>query len=361
MSDTETTTEVLTGESVTLNELAEKLTSLLGEKKYAALIAHSRPDGDTAGSCAGMCRLLASMGYTADWICADTIPMRLRLYNDREDHTIEAVFPGWVGDDGSITVPDDVLVISLDTAEYKLMGDDYAVLFENRVDIKLDHHYSGTPFGRYSHIDGDIGSCGELCVMLANAMPSKPVIPADAATLFFAAISSDTGGFKYTNATAVTHRVAADLMDLGADTDYVAQKLYGQRSPKDIAALGLAFSHVTYRMDGRIGLLTVTVDEFTSLGLTNDDLGEFASIPRDIQGVEIGITVKQSEDNLDNYKISMRSNGADVSLVCGLLGGGGHVRASGAMVVADSMEEAVDMILRAVVESGVLESVGGAE
>jgi len=337
---------------LTMEELAAEMLRLLDEKKTALLIAHSRPDGDTVGSCAGLCRVLRDLGYDAEWVCNDLIPLRLQLYDDREDHTIAALFPGWINDEGCTVIPDDAAVISLDTAEYKLMGDDYAELFEGRVDIKLDHHYAGTPFAAFNHIDGDIGSCGEMCVTLARHLyrikTDVETIKPDAATLFFAAISSDTGGFKYTNATAVTHRVAADLMDLGGDTDYAAQKLYGQRSPKDIAALGMAFSNISYCMDGRVAVLKATNEQKKALGLCDDDLGEFASIPRDIQGVEVGITVKQVTDKPDNFKVSMRSNGADVSAMCAKLGGGGHVRASGALVVAPTMDEAVEIILGAV-------------
>jgi len=350
---TKTKTAVTTmneGAAVTLSELAARLYKLLGEKKRTTFIAHSRPDGDTVGSCAGMSMLLRFMGYDADWVCADVLQNRLMLLDDREDHTIAAIRGDWLDDEGNVSIPETELVISLDTAEYKLMGDDYAVIFEDRVDLKLDHHPTGLPFAEYNHIDGSIGSCGELCVSLAHelfvlAYGEDRELPSDASTAFFAAISSDTGSFKYNNATATTHRVAADLMDSGGDSDYVASRLYGQRTPKDIRALGFAFSSVRYHMDGRVAMIFVTNEQKAAFDLTDEDLGEFASIPRDIAGVEVGITVKQVTDKPDNFKVSMRSNGADVSAMCQKLGGGGHVRASGALVVADTPEEAERIIL----------------
>ncbi len=336
-------------ESITLLDFASALRETVSRRPRFMVVAHARPDGDTVGSCAGLCRVLRFLGCEAEWVCADAIPLRLQLLDDREDHTIGAMFPEFVAEDGSIALPDDLVVMSLDTAEYSLMGDDYAALLEGRVDFKFDHHHLGTPFGKFCHIDGNIGSCGELCTVLSTRLLGEDVaIPTEAATLFFAAISSDTGGFKYTNATANTHRVAAYLMDLGGDSDYVATKLYGQRSRTDIAALGMAFSNMTYHMDGRVALLTVTNEMKEAAGLCDDDLGELASLPRDIAGVEVGITLKQVTDEPTKFKVSMRSNGADVSAMCRKVGGGGHIRASGALIEAESKERAEEIILATV-------------
>ncbi len=337
--------------------LAQALTEMLREAAVTVVIAHARPDGDTVGSAAALVRALNEQGHAADWICADPIPNRLRLLDEREDRSMESVFPALCrrtqNEDGTSSLclteeADRAVIISLDTAEYKLMGDDYAALFEGRVDIKLDHHPVGTPFGRYCHIDGDTGSCGELTYRLLCEMGA---VSPETATALFAAISSDTGSFKYTNATAETHRIAAALMDLGADTERVTSKFYGQRSQKDIRALGLAFGSIRFFLGGRVAMLSVTNAQKEELGLCDEDLGEFASIPRDILGVLVGVTVKQADDKPTNYKISMRSNGTDVCAICQKLGGGGHVRASGAMVEASSMEEAEGIILAVIAES----------
>lgn len=337
--------------SVSLAVFTAAFRALAAEKSPIVVFAHARPDGDCAGTAAAVSEGIRALGYDCDWVCADEIPLRLRLLDDRADRRPESVFPSLFvrGEDGALTLTgraDRALFFAVDTAEEKLLGDEIAALLAGRFDCKLDHHPQGSSFAAVNHIDGDIGSCGEIAYRFLKALTA---VTPRLATALLAAISSDTGSFKYTGATAVTHRVAAELMDRGADSDVVASKLYGSRSMRDVAALGLAYSGIRLVLDGTVGLLTVTNEQKQALGLCDEDLGEFASLPRDIRGVSVGVTIKEADGADGKYKISMRSNGADVSKMCALLGGGGHVRASGAMIEGvSSMEEAVSVVMEAV-------------
>jgi len=301
---------------------------------------HSRPDGDCVGSAAALVLILREMGKRAFLVLCDPLPERLRFI------ARPVLSPG--ADDGCFGVPALPLdftphyVVTVDCAEAKLLGA-FELLYP-RIDLKIDHHPPRSQFARENCVDTSAASCGEIIYRVAERLG---YCTPDICEPLYAAIISDTGSFRYSAVSSETHRIAGNIIDMGVVHDRIHERLFGQRGPRELAALRLALNNLSYREIGGylVALLAITNETKAEYGLDDDDLGELNSFPRDIRGVAMGVTVKQSTAQPGLYKISVRTGEElDSSAVCMLMNGGGHVRASGAAVAAGDMESALGII-----------------
>ncbi len=296
---------------------------LLSINKNLLFVCHKRPDGDTLGSAYGLKLAMEANGHNIKVLCDDVIPDRLKFIekgNGQEDFVPE-------------------LICSIDVAETELMGQ-YGEL---NFDLKLDHHGSGKPYAKNNHIDGGRAACGEIIYDVIRELErlGHATLTPDSATSLYAAIASDTGCFKYANVTSSTMRIAAELIDAGADCEFVCKRLFETKSMNEIVAERITLNNVKLLRNNTAAFITFTNSMKSENGISDDDIGGIGSYLREIEGIELSVVIKQSEKDISDYRISMRS-GANVnaSELCSLLGGGGHARAAGGTVRASSPEEA---------------------
>ena len=196
------------------------------------------------------------------------------------------------------------------------------------MELNIDHHPTNPLFAKETFLCS-YAAAGEAVYEVIREM-GAPVSPF-CATALFTALSSDTGGFRYANTTTQTLRYAADLMELGADTETIRVQLFESKSCGRIAVEAEALSHVRYYAGGRIAVIAVTTEMVERAGVDESELEGLASKPLTIIGVDIGITLKERADG--SIRVSMRSNDqADVSAVCRRFEGGGHIRAAGCRI-----------------------------
>ena len=166
----------------------------------------------------------------------------------------------------------------------------------------------------------------------------------------YAAISSDTGGFRFSNATPKTLRLAAELIERGVDHTEISRRLFDSKSLAQIKAEGEAASRMRLYDKGRIAAVTFPYSSKFALGLRDEHLETVIDIPRSVAGVEIAFAVRQPEET-GVFRVSMRSaSDFDVSAVCACFGGGGHRRAAGCTVEAKNVYEAEEKILAVIRE-----------
>lgn len=323
--------------NITLSAVA----SLIAEKRKILIITHGHPDGDTLGSAYGLKRAIAKY-CDARVICIDTVPDRLKFITDGEtDLHIERL------EDFS---PE--LVMAVDVAETHLMGA-YGETFAGAIDLKIDHHVNGSEYARYNYIEGDTAACGEIVYKLIRELEAIncAVLTPESASALYAAVSSDTGSFKYTNTTPDTMRTAAALMEAGADTEDINRRLYESKSKGEITAMKLALNGMKLYREDSVAVFSMTNKLKEESGLTDDDFGDVINILREIEGVDLAVTLRQLKDKPEKFKISMRSSGdIKANELCAMFDGGGHVKAAGGMIIADSPESAEDMVIRRILE-----------
>lgn len=308
----------------------DEVCDLLLQAKKPLILSHTRPDGDTVGSAAALCLFYAARGRVAAYRCADPISRRLAFL-------MEGVPTRTQEEDAD-------LIIALDIASPAQLGT-LCDAYVGRVGLMIDHHSKGQPFAPH-FICPEAAATGEVLARIFAHMAARGDCPAPEGLLaerLYAAISSDTGCFRYANTTPTTHRTAADLLATGIRADRINHALYESRSPEQLAAEKIALDRLRLFSDGRIAAVT----------LTRADRGELAEeyfetaidIARSVAGVRIALALR--EKTAGEYRASFRSTGADVSAVAASFGGGGHMRAAGCTVLAESMDAALGMILPA--------------
>ena len=321
---------------LSMDELCEKLC----EKKRTLIIYHVRSDADAVGSAFALRELLRLMNIPAICACGDEVPERLRFLTD--------------GVQGSVLVGEDLdmdheRVISVDSASPAQLGELFSRL-HRYVDIMIDHHGSGTVYADY-YIDAEASATGEIIYEIAKHlvwMGRLSEIPSRVINCVYAAICSDTGCFRFANATPRTFRCAAELLEAGAEQGEINRRLFESKTFKQVKAEGEAASRLVLHDGGRIASVTFPYSSKFALSLSDENLETIIDVPRSIGGVEVAYSVRQPEDK-PFFRVSMRSaKEVDVSAICARFGGGGHIRAAGCSLEAANVREAEEIILRAV-------------
>ena len=319
----------------------ETLCEKICENKNTLIIYHARPDADAIGSAFALRELLYFMGINAICACTDEVPERLSFMTEDVQ--------------GSVLLDDFVTgherVISVDSASPAQLGSLFDKLHKD-IDIMIDHHAKGTIYADH-YIRPDAAATAEIIFDIAEWLLENgriPYIPQKVYSCIYAAISSDTGCFKYANVTPKTHIYASKLVELGVDTADINHRLFESKTLKQLKAEGEAARRLSVHDKGRIASVTFPYSAKFSLGLSEEHLETIIDIPRSLGGVEVAFAVRQPEDK-NFFRVSMRSNGDfDVSAVCARFGGGGHARASGCSIEARGIDEAEKMVLAVISE-----------
>lgn len=315
----------------------------LCENKRTLIIYHVRSDADAVGSAFALRELLCAMGVPAYCACSDEIPERLQFLTD--------------GVQGSVLLEDDMpidyeRVISVDSASPAQLGDIFGRLRRD-VDIMIDHHANGSVYAD-NYIDASAAATGEIIYAIAKRlceMGEIEDIPPRVINCAYAAISSDTGGFRYSNTTPATMRTAAELIEAGVDSADINRLLFDSKSLKQIMAEGEAARRLRIHADGRVASTLLPYSVRLEMQLEDEHLGTLIDIPRSVFGVEVAFAIREEKDG-GSFRVSMRSAiDFDVAKICAIFGGGGHKRAAGCTVSADSILEAEEKILCRILKS----------
>ena len=274
------------------------------------ILTHLRPDGDTVGCAAGLCRALRQLGKTA-----------YILPNHQASSLFTPYFQGLLaGDD---FVPD--TVVSVDIAARGLFPDN-AREYLSRVDLAIDHHPSQEFFARETCLEAGSAACGEIVYNIVTLM--TPLTPEIALPLYVA-VSTDTGCFVYSNTTARTHRIAAALMDCGIDAAPVNKSLFRTKSRTRLAMEAWMAEWAEYYDNDRVVIMQIPLSLCLDYKATEADVEELSSLAALVAGTDCGVTLRELKDG--RVKISLRTGPrVNATEVCALLGGGGHAAAAGA-------------------------------
>ena len=303
--------------------------ALLEQRDNILVLTHRRPDGDTAGSAAALCLALRGRGKTA-----------YVLSNEDATALIGAYYNGVKAPEGF--VPD--FVVSVDIAGVGLFHDS-AKKYADRVDLVIDHHPSNERFGRENCVDDTCAACGELIYDICCRLG---VITPEIARALYAAISTDTGCFVYSNVTSRTHRVAATLMDIGCDHIAVNKNHFRTKSAKRLKLEAVLMNSIDLLQDGAVAIGAISLADMAAIGATEDDAEDIAAFIGQIEGVSVSVTIRELKPG--ECKLSVRTDPAKLSAteVCAQLGGGGHAAASGCTVYG-SVQDAREAIYKAIV------------
>lgn len=275
------------------------------------ILTHRRPDGDTTGCAGALCRGLRQLGKTA------YILENVELTRRYEPLIAPCYAPADFAPD---------CVVTTDIADYGLLTDN-AEPYRDRLDVVLDHHRSNAMAAPVRVVRETAGACAELIADVLDEMGVK--LTADIAECLYIALSTDTGCFRYSNTTPDTLRIAARCLEAGVDGGEINRRLFEVKSWPRFQMERIIFDTMEFLMDGKIALVIIRRADINRTGADMDDLDSIASLTRQIEGVQVGITITENTDGTS--KISVRTTKeVDASAICAKCGGGGHLRAGGA-------------------------------
>ena len=293
----------------------KKIIQELKKNNSFLILSHMSPDGDTLGSAYALCLALRSLGKNAVCAVDGLIPKKLgralkgaEFIRARED--LSASFD---------------CAVAVDTATFARLGVFGEVFSSAPVQLNIDHHITNERYGMVNLVE-DRAASGEILLDIIKELGCEITVPI--ANALYAAISTDTGNYIYSNTTEETLLAAAELRRYGAEIAELCDEIYNRRSFAATKLIGRALGYLNLYHEGKMAVLHMMLAEIAECGASRTDCDVLVNYAREIEGVEIAAFINEMPDG--KYKVSLRSNQyADVSAFAGEYGGGGHIRAAG--------------------------------
>lgn len=308
----------------------KKTCDFLKERDNYLILCHSTPDGDTLGSAYALALGLTAIGKRCMIKCADEIPTKYSYFTSHFENS-EFEYE---------------TVVAVDVADIILLGS-LAETFVGKIDLCIDHHISNTRFADRLYLDSSASANCECIYDIFTTLP-LPLTDISAAAIY-TGISTDTGSFKYSNVTAKTHKIAAELYSYNIQPSEISRIMFDTKSRGRLELERMVLDSAEFHFDGKCMLLTATNEMKVKTGCSDIDLEGVAVMSRSVEGVLAGISIKEKEKG--EYKISVRTYPPlNASEICGVLGGGGHKNAAGCSA-SGTLEEVKKKILDVVAKA----------
>ena len=312
----------------------------LREHDRFLVVTHENPDGDALGSLLATTLALRDLGKDVLMYLAGSGPM------PREYSFMQL--------DGLLReVPDDIderVLVAVDCAKADRIGPDATLVERAKYVIDIDHHHDNTRFGDVNLIVADSSSTGEV---LRDVFRELDVgLTPDIAEALYIALVTDTGRFQYANTTPKSLRLAAELVEAGADIHAVFQQVYESVEFAKLKLLARALERARVLEGGRIVVSYLVRTDFAEVGAVEPYSEGIIDYLRAVEGCELAALIREPpRDDAPARRVSLRASidELDVSAIARLFGGGGHRQAAGFSSEA-SIDEITELIRQGFVE-----------
>lgn len=278
---------------------------ILAQEDNILILTHAHPDGDTLGCGFALCRALMKMGKICAVVNSDEIPKKYNyLYEDIAPIKFK---------------PD--YVVAVDVATTNLLGS-----FDGQynIDMCIDHHSTNTEYADMLLLKDTPAAC-QIMFEVVKALGVE--IDNKIANCLYTGLTTDTGCFRYDSTTADTYRAAAELIDLGADNGKINRAMFETKTKTYARLERVALDSMRFYLDERVAVIVITQEMYQLTGSNEQETEAIAPLTRQIEGVEIGITIREKADG--TCKASIRTfesvNAAQLAIA---FGGGGHNQAA---------------------------------
>jgi len=315
-----------------LEDVAEEIRHAVSADKTIGCLAHKDADADSLGSALGFALSLRALGKTVHVMVPAPVPKLLSYlpgYNTIETKPVKT----------------DVL-FTFDCATLGRFGELRGFVEQAPFSVNVDHHVSNEGFGKVNLVDAGASATGQVVYRLLLTLGAP--ISADVADNLYAALFTDTGGFRHENTTEAALRLGADLVRLGADPALIALKSYKSRSVSQLRLEGLAIAQISAELDGQLVWSEITQLMLDEAGA---DMQETEGVIDTLQSIDtMKVAILFKENDASETKISVRTRDPyDATAICKPCGGGGHRRAAGAELRAalpDARAKVLDVARR---------------
>jgi len=303
--------------------------------KKVAVLGHQRPDGDCIGSIVAVVRVLKSLGVDAVGLNRDAVPASLEAFVGDTPLFMAKDF-----------VPDGHVAVTVDSADFKRVGDHLNELFPE-VALNIDHHISNKNYAAENIVIAD--ACATAEILAGFYLDLGYEIDAVTAQGLYVGIATDTGQFRFPSTTPDTFEIARRLCEHGANPSEAAYQLYERESFAKIKLLQHFLDSLHMEFDNRVCIGLLEDGIYDETGATIDDAEGLVDYARSIDGVDVGVLI---EDRGGSLKGSLRAKNPfyRVDQVAKIFGGGGHVCAAGLNVENSSIAEFEPQLIKALGE-----------
>ena len=316
-------------------ELAQAAEAIRGGERFL-VTTHENPDGDALGSMLAMKLALDQLGKDSSMLLVGDAP----LPGEYSFMPLEGLMRN---------VPDDAsqrILLTLDCANESRIGPDPEVLQLSPLVVNIDHHHDNSRFGDVNVIDATASSTGELLRDLFRELDIE-LTPAIAEALYIALVT-DTGRFQYTNTTPKSLRLAAELVEAGADLHRIFQGVYESVQFAKLKLLARALERAQVYEGGRLVVSYLLRDDFQQVGAAEPYSEGIIDYLRAVEGADMAVLIREPpRSGGPLHRVSLRASHdeLDVSAIARKSDGGGHRQAAGFSSEA-SIEEITDFVRR---------------
>lgn len=304
--------------------MLEKIISKIKESSSIAILPHVSADGDAIGSSTALGLAVEKLGKDVEVYLEEKVPYTFSFLPG--GHLIKVY-------DGSAGEYD--LAIALDTGDRDRLGKRVGIFDAAKATVNIDHHQTNTMFAESNYVEAGAAAVSEIIYQLVKM--SGINLDKDMSTCLYVALVTDTGGFKYSNTTCTTHRIAGELINHGAEVAYISEQIFDNTSLEKVRLMGKAIESMEILEDGKVSVITVTDEMMRDCGAGEEDCEGIVNIGRNVRGVEVGVMLRYKQEGM--VKVNLRSRSyVNVSAVAERFSGGGHKRAAGCTVSGSLLE-----------------------
>jgi len=303
------------------------LKTLLALPKRIAIIPHKNPDGDAIGSTLALWHYLKNKGHDAVVVAPNDFPKFLKwmpasekiMNFERENSQAKGI------------LENAEIIFTLDFNHLGRVGQMTEMLEKSSATfVMVDHHQQPSGYAAIMYSDVAMSSTCEMVYHLLEYLEAVGDITPEIANCIYTGILTDTGSFKYTTTTSVTHRIVADLIDIGADNTGIHSRIYDTNSPSRLHLLGCALKNMVILEEYNTTYITLSQEELDQYGYTKGDTEGFVNYGLTLENIRFAVIfIENKEEGI--LKISFRSVG-DFSVndfARRFFDGGGHTNAAG--------------------------------
>jgi len=293
---------------------------------------HVNPDGDAIGSQLLFARLLKKLGKRVVMVNADSIPSNLKF--------LPGVKSVKILKDYKLNIDKFEVLVTLDVANPSRAGDMAKFISLAKYVINIDHHVSNNNFADLNWVERDASCVGEMVYRLYSQLGLE--LDYKDALLSYVSIATDTGYFRHNNTSASTHRIVADLLDRGVNSNAVYSELYENKSLPKMHISAFALSKIAKR--GGMAWVSIRREDLKRSSAKSEDLEGLIDSIKTLGGIRVAIVFQELSGGMIKIGFRSKDKKADVNKIAAIFGGGGHKMASGCRVKGELSQVERDVL-----------------
>ena len=299
-------------------DLCRDIIDILRREQSFLVLTHYRPDGDAIGSQLALTLILKGLGKTVEAWNDDDVPAKFKFLPGAKLITRPPATPKTFD-----------VVIAIDSSNWQRVGTSADKIAGRKHFINMDHHVSNDKFAEINWIVTESPASGQIVFDLIKR--GGFTLTPEIAQCLFAAISTDTGSFMFTNTTAACLRAAAELVETGINVGELSRHVYESYPYARLRMLQMALADLKLADHKHTAYFWITKDMFANSGAKREDTEGLIDFARAIEGVVVALLFEELEEP-GKFRVSFRSKHpqVDVNSIARHFGGGGHREAAGA-------------------------------